>query len=376
MEKTIREIKEGKKQAFGLFAGELGGDGVIRATASSTVELKNFYIRSEFREAGNGTKLLSYIEDYCVERGYTQIQVDTYVSEINTVRFFLKNKFEFQARGDFYGRGAESYLLVKKLPAKYIGEYDWVAISRWVVERLWGFDYERELTERRSYIYRKSDSGMDITATVIIDEKLDEEVDKERLQSLHETEVVKGTSFCFAPFFSKSAIDYAKERGITLVDHDKLEELSVLSLPKTSEDIAGLIVVIKPKYFDNLVENQDRVYIRGGEISQGIERGQVLLFYVTSPIMGIKGYTTIKSLSNREPNEIWRKYSRQSAFTDEEYQTYTEGKSIVTAYSFEKIEKMTVGIDLEKIREILGNFNHQAGQRISVGNWDKIRGYV
>lgn len=136
VEKTIREIKEGKKHAFGLFAGELGGDGVIRATASGTVELKNFYISSEFRGAGNGTKLLSYIENYCVERGFTQIQVDTYVREIDTVGFFLKKGFEFQSRGDFYGRGAESYLLVKKLPAKYIGEYDWVAISRWVMERL------------------------------------------------------------------------------------------------------------------------------------------------------------------------------------------------------------------------------------------------
>ena len=262
---------------------------------------------------------------------------------------------------------------MKKLPAKYIGEYDWVAISRWVVERLWGFACEEELTERRCYLYRKSDDGMDIVATAIMDEKLDEEVDKERLQSLHETEVVKGISVCFAPFFSTSAKDYAKERGIKFIDHDKLEELSGLSLPKTTEDIAGLIVVIKPKYFDNLVENKDRVYIRGGEISQGIERGQVLLFYVTSPIMGIKGYTTIKSLSSREPNEIWSKYSRQSAFTDEEYQTYTEGKSIVTAYSFEKIEEMPEGIDLEKIREILGNFNHQAGQRITVGDWGKIK---
>ena len=373
VEETIREIKGGKKHAFGLFAGELGGDGVIRATASGTVELKNFYISSEFRGAGNGTTLLSYIENYCVERGFTQIQVDTYVREIDSVGFFLKKGFEFQSRGDFYGRGAESYLLVKKLPAKHIGEYDWVAISRWVMERLWGFECKEELAERKSYIYRKSDNGMEIVATAIIEDRLDEEVDKELLESFHESETVKGVSFCFAPKFSSSAIGYAKEKGITLIDHDKLGELSGLSLPKTSEDIAGLIVVIKPKYFNNLVENKDRVYIRGGGIPPRIERGQVLLFYVTSPIMGIKGYTTIKDLSCREPSDIWRKYSRQSAFTDGEYQTYTEGKSTVTAYSFEGIEEIPEGIDLEKIRGILETFNHQAGQRITVSDWEKIR---
>lgn len=375
-EKTIKEIKEGQKQAFGLFAGGLEGDGIIRVTASSTVELKNFYITSEFRGSGNGTKLLDHIENYCVERGCTQIQVDTYVSEIETVRFFLKNGFEFQSRGDFYGRGAESYLLVKKLPAKYIGEYDWVAISRWVLERLWGFECQEELATRESYLYRKSDGGMDIVSTAIMGEKLDEEVDKERLQSLHDSGLVKGISFFFAPFFSSSAIDYAKEKGVTLIDHDKLEELSGLRLPETSEDIAGQIVVIKPKYFENLVENNDRVYIRGGEIPHGIKLGQVLLFYVTSPIMGIKGYTIIKSLSSGEPNEIWEKYSRQSAFTDEEYQTYTEGKSKVTAYSFEKIAKLSGSINLDKIHEILGVFNHQAGQRVTVDDWDKIRSYM
>jgi predicted transcriptional regulator len=116
------------------------------------------------------------------------------------------------------------------------------------------------------------------------------------------------------------------------------------SLPKSSEEVAGLIVVIKPKYFNNLVEKKDRVYLRGGGIPSGVDHGEVLLFYVTSPIMGIKGYTLIKNLSSGEPNDIWKKYSRQSAFTDEEYKTYTEGKSTVTAYSFEEIKGIPVSI--------------------------------
>jgi predicted transcriptional regulator/GNAT superfamily N-acetyltransferase len=376
VENTIREIKDGKKHAFGLFAEKLGGEGVIRVTASRTVELKNFYICPEFRKSGNGSKLLDYIENYCIERGYTQIQVDAYVSEIDTVRFFLKKGFEFQSRGDFYGRGKESYLLVKRLPVRYIGEYDWVAISKWVMECLWCFKHEKELAKRGYYLYKKSDNGMDIVATVFINEKIDKKIDKERLQSLLEAMMAKGMSFCFAPFFTDSAKDYANEKGVTLIDHDKLEELSGLSLPKSSEEVAGLIVVIKPKYFNNLVEKKDRVYLRGGGIPSGVDHGEVLLFYVTSPIMGIKGYTLIKNLSSGEPNDIWKKYSRQSAFTDEEYKTYTEGKSTVTAYSFEEIKGIPEGIDLEKIREVLGSFNHQAGQKITVSDWERVRGIM
>ena len=373
VEKTIREIRNGKKRAFGSFTGKLGGAGVIRVTASGTVELKNFYICPEFRKEGNGSKLLDYIENYCIEQGYTQIQVETYVGEIDTVRFFLKKGFEFQSRGDFYGRGHESYLLVKRLPVKYIGEYDWITISKWVMERLWGFKHEKELTKRRCGLYKKSDNGMNMVATVFMDGELDNKIDKEQLQSLHKSMVIRGILCCFAAFFTDSAKDYANENGITLIDHDKLEELSGLSLPRSPEEVAGMIAVIKPKYFNDLIEQKDRVYIRGGEISSGIDRGQVLLFYVTSPIMGIKGYTIIKNLSSGGPSDIWKKYSRQSAFEEDEYKTYTEGKSTVTAYSFEEIKEIPECIDLEKIRKVLSGFNHQAGQKITVSDWERVR---
>jgi predicted transcriptional regulator len=315
---------------------------------------------------------LDYIENYCIERGYTQIQVDAYVSEIDTVRFFLKKGFEFQSRGDFYGEGNESYRLVKRLSVKYIGEYDWVAISKWAMECLWGFKHEKRLVGRECYLYNKSDNGMNIISTVFINAGLDNKVDKEQLQLFHESGVVKGILFCFAPFFTDSANDYADEKGITLIDHDKLEELSGSNLPKSSEEIEGLIAVIKPEYFNKLVEKEDRVYIKGSGIPAGVDHG-VLLFYVTSPIKGIKGYAMIKSLSSGEPNDIWEKYSRQSAFNEGEYKTYTEGKSTVTAYSFEEVKEMPECIDLEKIREVLGSFNHQAGQRITVSDWEKIR---
>jgi|GEM_PF-4923832 len=188
--------------------------------------------------------------------------------------------------------------------------------------------------------------------------------------------MTKGMSFCFAPFFTDSAKDYANEKGVKFIDHDKLEELFGLSLPKSPEEVAGIIAIMKPKYFENLVEKKDRVYLRGGGIPAGVDREQVLLFYITSPIMGVKGCTTIKNLSCGEPKDIWEKYSRQSAFTDEEYKTYTEGKSTVTAYSFEKIREISECIDLGKIHEVLGGFNHQTGQRITVSDWNKIRGIM
>lgn len=372
VEKTVEEVKIGVKKAFGLFVGKLVGDGVIRITASRTVELKNFYIHPDSREKGNGTKLLEYIEDYCKKHGYSQISIDAYVEESTLVNFLIKNGFNFQARGDFYGKGKESYLLIKKLPPSYIGGYDWIEISKWVIERLWGFSLVKELNNN-CYVYKKSEDGLKINCTFLIIDDLDNKVDEKRLKSFFQMDDRIGMLYCFAPFFSDEADKFAIKKGIALVDIDELEELSSLELPRSYGEIAGFIVVIKPKYFENLLEKKDRVYIRGGRIPNRVEKGQILLFYASSPITGIKGHTIIQNLTCEDPDSLWKKYSRQSAFTDGEYKTYSEGKTDVTAFSFDEIEELSTPINIDEIRRILGGFNHQTGQKITVKEWKKIR---
>ncbi len=368
---TIQQVESADKIAFGFFtsAKDIVGDGIIRITASKTVELKNFFIHSDYRKRGYGPALLEYIENYCIERGCTQIHVDMTIENKNLIKFFVENDYKFQARGDFYGQGKESYLLIKKLPIKYIGHYDWIAISQWVMDRILGYT---PVDEKYLYYSKKIDN-VNFMATMFVCDDLDHELDINDLLNSLKKVSVKGNLICLAPFFTSSAINYADENGITLIDRDKLEELSGFTLPKSSIDTAGLIVVIKPEYFDLLVRNKDRVFIKGGGVFSGVEENQVLLFYITSPVQAIGGYTQIRKITTDNPSEIWKKYSRQSAFTDKEYATYTEGKSTVTAYSFEKINELDNPISLGRLREVLGSFNHQAGQKISTAEWGAIR---
>jgi predicted transcriptional regulator/GNAT superfamily N-acetyltransferase len=369
---TIQEVESGDKIAFGFFtsAKDIVGDGIIRITASKTVELKNFFLRKDFRSRGIGSMLLDSIENYCIERGCTQIHVDMSIDEKETLKFFIKKDYEFQNRGDFYGQGKESYLLVKKLPIKYIGHYDWIAISQWVMARIFGYTL---VDEKYSY-YDKKINDVKFMATMLVCDDLDHELDIDDLKVSLKEVLVKGNLIYFAPYFSEAAINYSGKNGITLIDRIKLEELTGLTLPTSSKDTAGLIVVVKPEYFEHLVQKKDRVFIKGGRVFSGVEKNQVLLFYVTSPIQAISGYTEIMKITTGHPSEIWKKYSRQSAFTVKEYMTYTEGKSIVTAYSFEKIKKLKNPIRLEKIRKALSSFNHQAGQKISTDDLGIIRG--
>lgn len=368
---TIQQVESGDKISFGFFtsAKDIVGDGIIRITASKTVELKNFFIHSDYRNRGYGPALLEYIENYCIERGCTQVHVDMTVENKKLIKFFVGNSYEFQARGDFYGLGKESYLLIKKLPIKYIGHYDWIAISQWVMSRILGYTPVGE----NDLYFSKKINNVNFIATMLMCDDLDHELDIDNLKNLSKKVSVKGNLICFAPYFSSSAINYADETGITIIDRNKLEELSGFMLPTSSIDIAGLIVVIKPEYFDLLVRNKDRVFIKGGGVFSGVEENQILLFYVTSPVQAIGGYTQIRKITMDKPLEIWTKYKRQSAFTDKEYATYTEGKPTVTAYSFEKINELDNPISLGRLREVIGSFNHQAGQKISTGEWGVIR---
>jgi len=375
--KTIDEIRESKRQAFGLFApdSELCGDGVIRVTASGTVELRNFYIKEEFRKHGNGSRLLDYIEDYSIERGYTQIQIDVDTTSIDIARFLLGKGFQFQSRGDFYGKGKDSYLLIKKLKPKYIGDYDWVAISKWVMQNLWGYELKKELKTRTIYQFGKNYNDMDIIATLIINEDLGRTISEEDLRRFHESEEANGMLFCFAPGFSQQAKDYAQEKGINLIDRDKLGALSGFNLPRSYEDAAGLIVIIKPDYFEKLKAGTDRVFLKGGHPPLDVHRGQMILFYNTNPIMGIKGYAIIKDISIDAPSGIWAKHSRQSAFSEDEFKIYAKEKTEMSAYSFDEIIEIPGGVSLARIREILHPFNHQGGQRITINEWEKFKGF-
>ena len=89
--------------------------------------------------------------------------------------------------------------------------------------------------------------------------------------------------------------------------------------------------------------------------------------------MGIVGYAIIKNISTNNPDEIWKKHSSQSAFLKDDWSIYAQGKSWITAYSFDEIREIQK-IELQKIREILDHgFNHQGGQRITVNNWANIK---
>jgi len=302
----------------------------------------------------------------------SQIHVDMPIKSHDIIKFFIKNHYEFQARGDLYGQGKESYLLVKKLPMKYIGDYDWKAICQWVMNRIFEYDLVGEI-DNNCFLYSKNISGVNLFATMFANDDLDHTNDDNSLRTFIKSVQIKGNLIYFAPYFNSSAIEYATENGITLLDRNKLEELSGFSLPTSSKDTAGLIVVIKPEYYEKLINNKDRVFIKGGRIPNKVEKNQNLIFYITSPIQAIGGFTQIKNITSGNPVEIWKKFSRQSAFTDMDYKTYTESKSFVTAYSFEEIKKFVKPVSLDSLRKSIGSFNHQAGQRISTEEWGKIK---
>ena len=112
---------------------------------------------------------------------------------------------------------------------------------------------------------------------------------------------------------------------------------------------------------------------RCGEISPGIDRGPVLLFYVTSPVRGIKGYAIIKNVSSGEPSDVWKNITVNLLSKRMNTRHIQKANQVLPHTHLRKLRKYLNVLIWKKIREVLSGFNHQAGQKITVSGWERIR---
>lgn len=59
-----------------------------------SVELDHVYISDEYRGKGLGKKFMNWIQDYCVSKGYNSMELNTYVSNYPSHKFYYNEGFE------------------------------------------------------------------------------------------------------------------------------------------------------------------------------------------------------------------------------------------------------------------------------------------
>lgn len=384
LEGTLNEIRDGKRYSLVVKneKGEVVGTAIWKKTASGNAELKTFYIHPKYQKKGIGPKLYDQTEAQCVAEGCRAIHADAFVSNFEITRFFLSRGLEIVARYDIYGVGEDSYFFKKELPEIYSGEiYDWEEMGRWVLERKFGF----RITELHPTIGGKTFDGLGeshhgpIRLLALLEVK-DSDVDIDELTVLGAKGRDAGINSLFfvARSFTPRALGEAKKYGIETIDKTQLEGLTGKTLPKyTLKEVAGYVAPINPEYFERFVSKGPslQVYIKGGAIGRKVNRGDNLLFYVTSPIQGIGGSAKVDEGIAGSPREVWGKLQRLSVFRRDEFERFSSGKKEVLAILFKEFRSFGI-IPLETVQKILLRFNPQAGCYVDHTQLKKIWGVL
>lgn len=362
---AIDEVVEGKRFAFAIYKSTFASSGeatvaligsiILKKEAYSHVmQLKNLFIKPEFRGKRYGQRFFSVVEQFCLKRGCTSIETEVPFDERRTVNFLNLSGFFVQNLMDSpYRRGDRVYRMYKPLPAKYTGDpFDLFGSSTWLFEQALGFRVVR------SEINGKAEGRFFFETTSVADalqlrglayvwdspDKLSGAAVRQ-LQKEKEFPLIAVVSRAFSP----DALNECHKNRIRSFDQTTLyrERKSALDLPTfPREDVHGMIVTINSKY-EHLVLGGDgrRTYFKGGPAGKYLKAGDSLFFYVEdSPVMlggSIKGLATIATCSVGPPQEMWRKHEAENPlFPKNEYFTWSADKAEVIAITFSNVHEI------------------------------------
>jgi GNAT superfamily N-acetyltransferase len=387
LEKSINEIINGKKVSFGVYKAkidlnsepkiELVGSVILKkGLYTDVVEVKNLFIKTSVRGHGYGTELCNVAEHYCRKRGYSIIKTEVPANEFKTINFLLSRDYRIlMTKESGYKRGEYLYEMYKSIVPLYGGDYfDLYELSLWLIKHVYGFS---------NIIANKKDNTIsfdldpkvqiNISAKNIVPRGIvivldDKNVDLESINKKIEYNGNHNLVFLFGRSFNSDVQNECKKRGTLLFDETLLyESFGDLFAYKPAkfekEEIAGIIVLINPKFFKRTKTQTNFTYFKGDSIGKYLAKGNKVLFFSepTSqyPDGGIRGYGDVVDVFPGKPEIVWDKFvDRNPLFKHEEYQIYTqnEGEIIlgIEIKNFKEIEpisfhdlKKIVGVDVD-----------------------------
>lgn len=343
----IKNIEDGKDECIVAVVSDgsnekIVGVGIFGFKDPNSVKLKTFYVEPEWQRSGIGSYLLGDIIDRCIEKKIKRVYVTFPEEEIDIlIPFFQEYGFLFDGLSPFrYRDGVSEYVMGK------IQVYDEIDVSKFkefvkkYLFRLRGYKleesdghlcYRKIITTKESYnIYVKI-----VTDKNIDENKLLEVVNKE-------SEKLGCTSIYIVSYYPLSI----NQPDIKVFDGYDLE---IMFYPMTLKrsDLVGVVSPIKPKYrqrflydgkqmtleIDKKSLRRDKVFFRCPDIyvhpTYELKRGDVFLFYETSPVQAIVGEGKIENVEIGEPEKIYEKYKDKGVATLSEIMGWSKQNKVM-----------------------------------------------
>lgn len=114
------------------------------------------------------------------------------------------------------------------------------------------------------------------------------------------------------------------------------------------------IISIKPKHVENILSGDKTVELRTRAIN--LPTGSRLWVYSTLPVGKIILSAEIDFIDILPPNKIWMKHGKSILISKQEFDTYTEGRDVVSAIGLKNVNPLDRDLCLETMRRFEANF--------------------
>lgn len=357
LDMAISEIVEGKRYAFGIYriffsdnskaAVELIGSIIIKKEVyTKAFQLKNLYLKPEWRRKGYGSELFKVVEQFCTKLGGIQIKTEVPSIETNTVNFLNSKGFFVQEHSDSpYNRNEKMYRLIKILPNTYIGDpFDLQEIAKWIFENIYHFKIISTQKDLYKYIIPLKDnlskiSQIQIVGSAKIYDSPFTNVEEVNSSFKEENENIRSI---IVRSGNNNLSEYCSKNGIQLLDSQMIKthfvnELSIEFPDFEKEKIGGMIVAINFRYYKPLKQSSSNfTYFKGGPVGKFLQENNLILFsFEENPEFadgGIKAYGKVVKSAFGDASKIWNEFNDSNPlFNEPEYRRWAAGHSEIVA---------------------------------------------
>jgi predicted transcriptional regulator len=132
----------------------------------------------------------------------------------------------------------------------------------------------------------------------------------------------------------------------------------------------AFILTANSKYWERLrnrnkIRNGIQAFVRKNQVAP--KRAQILLFYVTKPVMQVRGVADFIERLTGDSEDLWRKYGSESCFkTFEEYCDFAEGREMMTFVRFTNFVELENPKNREETKNILGSLQGLRGKYVDL----------
>lgn len=116
----------------------------------------------------------------------------------------------------------------------------------------------------------------------------------------------------------------------------------------------ALFISVKPEFADQIFNGQKAIELR--KSAPGVENGDMVIIYSSSPVMAIVGTATIKEVILTTPSKMWSDHSAKLGIDKKRYLEYYDGKDVAVGIVLKGKEKLQTPISLKDFRKKFTRF--------------------